>query len=366
MIVYIKGKTRVKGVQNKDVYYVGCVESDGYIYFNDSISYRIPTPATLREENEISVAEVQIWYTVRNCWIRANYFTQLTVYGVDFEHIYGRIGTLETKVSTLESKVATLESKVATLESKVATLENKVATLESKVATLESKVATLETTVADHEIRLVACESQIQSLNTRLVTAENDISNLKTRMTSAETGINNNRNSIIAINDVLGYLPNLIGQNTTLEDYLRTKFNNYDTSFNNISTTLNALVTTVTDHSNRISALEGDYTSVNNALTALTNLVNTINNTLSIFTNDFANFQFEARTAINKLGHRALGPGDYNSSNVFVDGNGETELALVNKLNTVINNVNDLIDGLTIVGHISTMSVTVWTNWADV
>ena len=376
MIVYVTGKTRVKGVQNKDVYFVGCVESDGYIYFNDSMSYRVPTPSTLTEANNINVNDVQIWYTVRNCWVRANYFTQLKVYGVDFEHIYNRISTLESKVATLEQKVATLESKVATLESKVSTLETKVATLESKVSTLESKVSTLEskvatleskvstletkvynleTTVADHEVRIVACEAQIQGLNNRLITAENNITNLQNRMTIAEGQINTNRINILDINTTLGNLPNLIGQSNTLENYLRNKFNTIDSNFQWCETNINALVPVVTGHSNRISALEGDYTSVNSALTALTNLVNTINNSLNIFIQDFNNYQITADRAINDLGHKALGEVDS-----YGYGNGGTLHYLMNKMVECANYIN---------AHGGSMTVsarTIWTHWNDV
>ena len=362
MIVYIKGKTRVKGVQNKDVYYVGCVESDGYIYFNDSMSYRIPTPATLREETDVSVTEVQIWYTVRNCWIRANYFTQLKVYGVDFEHIYNRIGTLETKVATLEQKVATLESKVATLESKVATLE-------SKVATLESKVATLETTVADHEVRIVACEAQIQGLNTRLVTAENNISSLQVRMSAAESNITTLLSMVHTINNTLGDIRSLVGNDSTLELWLRAKYNEF-ISFKNdtnasiswCETNINALVPVVTDHSNRISALEGDYTSlstlvttINNGLNSVTNLVNTLQQSFNIFVNDFANYRTSADRAINDLGHKALG--DVPS---YGYGNGDSLLYLLNKMVECANYINS--HG----GSITVDARTIWTQWTDV
>lgn len=361
MIVYVKGKTRVKGVQNKDVYYVGCVESDGYIYFNDSVSYRIPTPATLREETDVSVTEVQIWYTVRNCWIRANYFTQLKVYGVDFEHIYNRIGTLETKVATLEQKVATLESKVATLESKVATLESKVATLESKVSTLETKVYNLEVTVADHGVRITACEAQIQGLNTRLVTAENDISNLKTRMTSAETGINNNRNSIITINNTLGYLPNLIGQNTTLEDWLRAKFQSVDGSITTLTNNYNTLNTDVYNLRLRMTRLEdrlnNAYTGSGGGTIDMETILNTLADGLEGVLLDISEISARDvahKNAINDLGHKALG-----DVSPYGYGNGDTLLYLLNKVVECANYINSHGGSITVDGR------TVWTSWSD-
>ena len=352
--MYVKGTTRVKGVSNKNVYYVGCVESDGYIYFNDSVSYRIPTPATLTEATNININDVQIWYTIRNCWIRANYFTSLKVYGVDFEHMYERIGTLESKVATLESKVATLESKVATLESKVATLE-------SKVATLETKVAQLETDVADLQVRMTAAEAGITSLQNRMNTAEQNINALQLRMSSAEQNIITNRNNITAINNVLGYLPNLIGQNTTLEDWLRAKFQSVDGSI----TTLNTNVTNLTTRVTRIEGrLDNAYSGSGGGSVDMEDIINTLVDGFEGILLDISTLSARDtahKNAINRLGHMSLGA-SYNN----VDGNGVTLLAVYNKLNIVINNVNSLIDGATIMGHIGNLpSTSMWTSWND-
>lgn len=367
--MYVKGTTRVKGVSNKNVYYVGCVESDGYIYFNDSVSYRIPTPATLTEATDINITQVQIWYTIRNCWIRANYFTSLKVYGVDFEHMYERIGTLESKVATLESKVATLESKVATLESKVATLESKVATLESKVATLESKVSQLETDMADLQIRMTAAESGITSLQNRMNTVESNITVLQSRMTSAEQNITANRNNITAINNVLGYLPNLIGQNTTLEDWLRTKFQSVDGSITTLTNNYNNLSTSLYNLTLRVTRLEdrlnNAYTGSGGGTFDMETIIDALEDGLHNVLLDIASIEARQaghKSAINELGHKALGAIYGNT-----DGNGVTLLAVYDKVNTVINNVNDLIDGYTIMGHISNLPRTsVWASWSDI
>lgn len=99
MIVYIQAQTKVKA-QTRNVYYVGNVQDDGYIYFNDEIMYRIPTPNPLQENQRVPINECQIWYTIRNCWIRANYFTNLTVFAIDLE----ALGGLEQRVTDLENK----------------------------------------------------------------------------------------------------------------------------------------------------------------------------------------------------------------------------------------------------------------------
>ena len=118
MLAYVRATKRVKGVQNKHVYYIGDVEEDGYTYFGDDISYRVPTPITLTEETNVSVTDVQIWYTVRNCWVRANYFTGLTLYGVAPDQIYNRIGDLEYEVASLKSRVTSLETRMTNAENR--------------------------------------------------------------------------------------------------------------------------------------------------------------------------------------------------------------------------------------------------------
>lgn len=361
LIVYVKGTTRVKGVSNKNVYYVGCVESDGYIYFNDSVSYRIPTPATLTEATDININNVQIWYTIRNCWIRANYFTSLKVYGVNFEHMYERIGTLESKVATLESKVAALESKVATLESKVATLE-------SKVATLESKVAQLETNVADLQVRMTAAESGITSLQNRMNAVESNITTLQARMSSAESNITTNRNNITAINDVLGYLPNLIGQNTTLEDWLRTKFQSVDGSittlnnnYNNLSTSLYNLTLRVTRVEDR---LNNAYTGSGGGTFDMESIINALEDGLQNVLLDIASIegrQAGHKSAINELGHKALGA-SYNS----VDGNGVTLHAVYDKVSLVVTRLNAVINGQSTSPISNLPATSIWTSWSDI
>ena len=133
MLAYVRATKRVKGVQNKHVYYIGDVEEDGYTYFGDDISYRVPTPSTLTEEISVSVADVQVWYTVRNCWVRANYFTGLTLYGVAPDQIYNRIGDLEDEVASLKSRVTSLETRMTNAENRITDLEAALNTLNSRL-----------------------------------------------------------------------------------------------------------------------------------------------------------------------------------------------------------------------------------------
>lgn len=109
MLVYIYAQTKVKA-QTRNVYYVGDVQDDGYIYFNDSMMYRMPTPQNMTEGTEVTVTEAQVWYTIRNCWIRANYFTNLKVYPFDIKNMNDRIKDLEDRMDDAEDRLTDLEN----------------------------------------------------------------------------------------------------------------------------------------------------------------------------------------------------------------------------------------------------------------
>lgn len=114
MIVYIKAQAKVKGV-TRDVFYVGTVQDDGYIYFNDEMMYRMTTPPNMQGGMSYLPDNVQIWYTVRNCWIRANYFTNMQIVPIDLE----AIAQLDQRVTTLENTVNSLLTRVQTAENRV-------------------------------------------------------------------------------------------------------------------------------------------------------------------------------------------------------------------------------------------------------
>ena len=97
MLVYVQAQTKVKA-QTRNVYYIGDVQDDGYIYFNDSMMYRVPTPPSMTKGTEVSINEAQVWYTIRNCWIRANYFTNLKVYPFDPKDI-GDLQTIKDAIT---------------------------------------------------------------------------------------------------------------------------------------------------------------------------------------------------------------------------------------------------------------------------
>lgn len=91
MLALITGKTLVKGQSGKEVNYIGSVQTDGYIYFNDERFYRATTNGTLGTEEEINLENVQQWYTQQNRWIRSNVFTDLKAIGFDIDEILQQI-----------------------------------------------------------------------------------------------------------------------------------------------------------------------------------------------------------------------------------------------------------------------------------
>ena len=193
-------------------------------------------------------------------------------------------------------------------------------------------------------------------------------------MSSAEANITTNRNNITAINDVLGYLPNLIGQNTTLEDWLRAKFQSVDGSittltnnYNNLSTSLYNLTLRVTRVEDR---LNNAYTGSGGGTFDMESIINALEDGLQNVLLDIATLDARDvahKNAINQLGHKALGNGAYDGS-TYVYGNGVTLVTIYGKINTIINNVNSLIDGATIMGHISNLpsNYYMWNNWTDI
>lgn len=91
MLALIKGKTLVKGQPAKDVEYIGCVQTDGYIYFNDERFYRATSVNPLDTSQEVNLENVQQWYTQQNRWIRSNVFTNLKAKGFDSDQITQQI-----------------------------------------------------------------------------------------------------------------------------------------------------------------------------------------------------------------------------------------------------------------------------------
>lgn len=91
MLALIKGKTLVKGQSAKEVEYIGCVQTDGYVYYNDERFYRASPTATLDTTTEVTLDNVQQWYSQQNRWIRSNVFTDLKAKGFDSDQIAQQI-----------------------------------------------------------------------------------------------------------------------------------------------------------------------------------------------------------------------------------------------------------------------------------
>ena len=150
MLAYVFTRKRVKGQSLKDAAYVGTIEEDGYIYFNDEMSYRSPTPANLTDKQTVAVTDVQIWYVVRNCWIRANFFTSIVVYAfqpdtmnITIDDNSRRIGDVENRMTGVENRMTTVEGTVNNLSTRVNSLDtalsNAVSTINAGIQELGQK-----------------------------------------------------------------------------------------------------------------------------------------------------------------------------------------------------------------------------------
>lgn len=93
MLALINGTTLVRGVSGKTVEYIGCVQEDGYVYFNDQRFYRCITPPDMSATVEVDGSSVQMWYTQQNRWIRCNVFDTIKLKGFDSDAITRSINT---------------------------------------------------------------------------------------------------------------------------------------------------------------------------------------------------------------------------------------------------------------------------------
>lgn len=87
MLALVTGKTLVQGVSDKTVEYIGSVQEDGFVYFNDQRFYRCQTPANMETTTDVEGSSVQQWYTQQNRWIRCNVFTDLKLKGFSSDEI---------------------------------------------------------------------------------------------------------------------------------------------------------------------------------------------------------------------------------------------------------------------------------------
>lgn len=395
MLAYITATTLVKGVQNKNVYYIGDVQDDGYIYFNDDVSYRIPKPSNMTEHVSVNAANVQIWYTLRNCWIRANRFTNLQVYGVEPKNIYSRIDSLETRMSNLEERVGNLEQRMTAVENRVATVEGELSTLNSHLGTFYRDIVlangfnTLSEYLIDWRSEYDVVEGYLgQFWNALNLYSYDDAGNtinysnmrewmdaVKSMLRLSYTREKTNADNIYTLGNTVASHTQSIAALYQADTALS---NRITANTNNIS----SLTNTVTSHGNRIAALEVTSAQHTNTLTNYGNRISSLEARLDdaytsggqtydlydafdkIF-NDSAALGAKisgANIKINELGHKALG-----QSYQGTDGNGVTLLNVYNKMNDVIGVVNTLSSGGTVIGTIPSLpNTSLFTGWTDI
>lgn len=387
MLAYVTATTRVNGLQNKEVYYVGDVQDDGYIYFNDDISYRVPTPPTMLEHQSLNVSDVQIWYTLRNCWIRANRFTSLQVYGVDPKNIYDRLDSVESRVSSLEQRMTALEGRVSAVEGDLDTLNTNLGTFHRDIV-LANGFDTLTEYLIDWRSKYDVIAGYLdefwKSLNLLSYDqAGNTINyaNLKEWMSAVKemlqlsytreqtnadniytlgTTVASHAQSIVALYQADAALDARITDNTDSIDTLSSTVTSQGNRIAGLEVTSARHTKTLSNHEDRIHSIE---THLDNAYTSGEVTYDLYDAFDKIF-NDSANLTIKIGSVanwINELGWKSIGL-VYNNYN----GNGVTLYDVYNKLNDVIGGFNALNDGGYIAGGISTLPQTnIWRTWSE-
>ena len=419
MIVYIEGKTLVKGVRLKDVYYIGTVEDDGYIYFNDNIAYRLPTPSNIQENVNVNLSDVQVLYPSRKAWVRANYFTELKCIGVDPKGIYGDLNDHDSRLTELENwRLLEVEPTLRNHEQRITQNEQDLVQLTLYVQAVEQRVTNLETILGDLGTALynysvdssgnvttntfgtvagwmkgMAAHDQTRqfernNFNTRITTINNTLNEHDRRITS-------NKDAVDLLNTHLGDFYNniVVGSTyTTLTQWLLAKANElsaldntvgeHTTDIRNLKTNYNTLSGTVGQHSTAINGLRQDLNGLGNRTNALENAVGTWTggattmamaiSGLLVSMGTLPSWASDVGSALNLINDNtstrtnhlldwvnSLGHqalGD--GSAAAWTGNGEVLLTTINTLNSVIDYLNQ-----TVISVPSRISASVYWNW---
>lgn len=110
MLAIIDAIMRVKGVQGKSVTFIGTVEEDGYIYFNNDVFYRatLPTNSELSPDNEeyTELENVQLYYPETNRWVRSNPFTEIGAIAFDYAWLIERINSGKPVADGIPDRIA--------------------------------------------------------------------------------------------------------------------------------------------------------------------------------------------------------------------------------------------------------------------
>lgn len=82
-VAFISGKKYVNG-QDTNCFYIGNIQEDGYIYFNDATMYRISTDKT----------NLQSFYYTKNIWVRNGDIREITILDFSPQGIIDSIGNI--------------------------------------------------------------------------------------------------------------------------------------------------------------------------------------------------------------------------------------------------------------------------------
>ena len=387
MIVYIEGKTLVKGVQLKDVYYIGTVEDDGYIYFNDKIAYRLPTPSNIQENVNINLSGVQVLYPSRNAWVRANYFTELKCIGVDPKGIYGDLNDHEHRLTELENwRMLEVDPTLDDHSTRITNLENRMTLLEARVTNIENVLGDVAGSLYNYSLSLNGTEttntfstlaSWMKSMISHDLTLQQHRNTLYLRIDLINNTLDNhnsritaNTNAISALDTRLDTLEGTVANHTTAIDSLNREYNSLSQTVSQQGIAINGLRRDLNGIGDRTSALEtaigtwtGGATTMAMAITGLLDSMGTlpswaldVGSALTSINDNTVNRTNLLRSWVNTLGHTSLGDG----SSPTWSGNGEVLLDTINTLNSCINVINAQHST-----SIPTLLVTVYNNWAE-
>lgn len=82
-VAFVTGKRGING-NIRDCFYIGSIQDDGYVYFNDDKFWRCQGDGSL----------AQVWYPVKNNWLITSDFTELNIISFDVTGIMNSVGGL--------------------------------------------------------------------------------------------------------------------------------------------------------------------------------------------------------------------------------------------------------------------------------
>lgn len=140
MLAIIEAKKRVLGQTQKWVYYLGDVQEDGFIYFNDDVHYRckVKNDEVLPANQSKDIDRIQFFQPKLQIWTYSNHFTQGKAIGFSIADVYQKIKAAQDRADEAWTKANNAEQTAARAETKA---DNAVNTANLANATAGSALA---------------------------------------------------------------------------------------------------------------------------------------------------------------------------------------------------------------------------------